>query len=248
MEQVFTAFNECSFKNVKVVILGQDPYFNPKQAHGVSFSVPKGVTVPPSLVNIFKELKTDLGPQFNTPNHGYLMHWLHQGVLLLNAVLTVRAGQANSHQKQGWENITDAAVKALNERHKGLVFILWGKPAQEKGKIIDMKKHRVLKAVHPSPMSADRGFFGCRHFSLTNEYLKSMNKPVIDWNLDEPVKPIGTPAVPVDTPAKTPVKPVETPVKPVETPVKPVETPVNPVKSVGLTSTTTASVNPTSHV
>jgi len=199
-EQVFTAFNACPFKNVKVVILGQDPYFNPKQAHGVSFSVTKGVKPPPSLVNIFQELKNDIGPQFNTPNHGYLMRWLQQGVLLLNAVLTVRANQANSHQKHGWEGFTDAAVKALNNNHKGLIFILWGRPAQDKGKIIDTKKHHVLKAAHPSPLSADKGFFGCRHFSKTNDLLKSMGKPIIDWNLDEPVnKPVVGPSAPAVT-------------------------------------------------
>lgn len=178
---IFNAFNSTPFDAVKVVILGQDPYHGPNQAHGLSFSVLPGVKPPPSLVNIYKELHEDVG--FRIPGHGNLEAWAKQGVLLLNACLTVRAGQAGSHHGKGWEPFTDAAVQRLNERKEGLVFLLWGRPAQLKGSIIDPSRHHVLKAAHPSPFSADRGFFGCRHFSKTNRILEKAGRPPIDWQL-----------------------------------------------------------------
>lgn len=180
--QIFAAFNHTPFNSVKVVILGQDPYHGPGQAHGLCFSVPKGIPAPPSLQNIFKELNNDLG--LPIPNHGNLEKWAKQGVLLLNATLTVRANQAGSHQNKGWETFTDAAIKALSEHHKGLVFILWGNYAQAKTRIIDASKHFILTAPHPSPLSASRGFFGCKHFSKTNRLLTSIGKDPIDWALD----------------------------------------------------------------
>lgn len=180
--QIFAAFNTTPFHSVKVVILGQDPYHGAGQAHGLCFSVPKGIPAPPSLQNIFKEIQDDLG--IPIPNHGNLEKWAKQGVLLLNATLTVRANQAGSHQNKGWETFTDAAIKALSEHHKGLVFILWGNYAQAKTKIIDGNKHFVLTAPHPSPLSASRGFFGCKHFSKTNRLLASIGKEPIDWSLD----------------------------------------------------------------
>lgn len=180
--QIFAAFNTTPFQAVKVVILGQDPYHGPGQAHGLCFSVPKGIPAPPSLQNIFKEIQDDLG--IPIPNHGNLEKWARQGVLLLNATLTVRANQAGSHQNKGWETFTDAAIKALSDHHKGLVFILWGNYAQAKTKIIDGSKHFVLTAPHPSPLSASRGFFGCKHFSKTNRLLASIGKEPIDWSLD----------------------------------------------------------------
>lgn len=180
--QIFAAFNHTPFNSVKVVILGQDPYHGPGQAHGLCFSVPKGIPAPPSLQNIFKELNSDLGHPI--PNHGNLVKWANQGVLLLNATLTVRANQAGSHQNKGWETFTDAAIKALSEHHKGLVFILWGNYAQAKTRIIDTNKHFILTAPHPSPLSASRGFFGCKHFSKTNRLLTSIGKDPIDWALD----------------------------------------------------------------
>ena len=184
---IFNAFNSTPFPGVKVVILGQDPYHGPGQAHGLCFSVQRGVKPPPSLVNIFKELHQDVGftipGQGNLPNHGNLEAWAHQGVLLLNACLTVRAGQPGSHHGKGWEEFTNAAVRRLNEGKQGLVFLLWGRPAQEKGQIIDPGRHHVLKAAHPSPFSADRGFFGCRHFSKTNHLLEKMGKAPIDWQI-----------------------------------------------------------------
>lgn len=183
---IFNAFNKTPFDKVKVVILGQDPYHGPGQAHGLCFSVQRGVKPPPSLVNIFKELKADTAAVpggFEIPGHGCLEAWAERGVLLLNASLTVRAGQAGSHHGKGWEIFTSAAVQALNDEKRGLVFLLWGKPAQEKGSIIDPSRHHVLKAAHPSPFSADRGFFGCRHFSKANAFLEKEGREPIDWRL-----------------------------------------------------------------
>jgi len=179
--QIFNAFNFTPFNRVKVVLLGQDPYHGPGQAHGLCFSVPDGIVKPPSLQNILKELNTDLG--ISIPLSGNLEKWAKQGVLLLNATLTVRAHQAGSHQNKGWESFTDAAIKALAEQREHLVFILWGNYAQAKEALIDSSKHLVLKTVHPSPMSVTRGFFGCRHFSKTNEYLRHHGIPEIDWRL-----------------------------------------------------------------
>ena len=166
-----------------MVILGQDPYHGDGQAHGLCFSVPDGIAIPPSLVNIYKELTTDLG--IPLPKSGNLEKWAKQGVLLLNATLTVRANQAGSHQRRGWENFTDEVIRQLSARHSGLVFILWGSYAQAKEALIDTSKHFVLKAVHPSPLSVYRGFFGCRHFSKTNELLINSGKEPIDWRLDQ---------------------------------------------------------------
>lgn len=181
--QIFAAFNQTPFDQVKVVILGQDPYHGPGQAHGLCFSVPAGIAPPPSLINIFKELKTDLDIPF--PGHGNLEKWARQGVLLLNATLTVQANNAGSHQKKGWEIFTDRAIELLSQKRKNLVFILWGNYARQKTAIIDTSKHLVLTAVHPSPLSASRGFFGCRHFSRTNEYLIQHQLEPIDWNLNQ---------------------------------------------------------------
>lgn len=179
--QIFNAFNLCPFDQVRVVILGQDPYHGPNQAHGLCFSVGEGVPPPPSLVNIFKEMKSDLG--LAIPTHGSLENWAKQGVLLLNSSLTVRQHQAGSHAGQGWETFTDAVVKLISEKKEKVVFILWGSPAQKKGQVVDDKKHLVLKAPHPSPLSSYRGFFGCRHFSKTNDYLKLHKLPEINWQL-----------------------------------------------------------------
>ena len=178
--KIFNAFDSTPFDRVKVVILGQDPYHEPGQAMGLCFSVPQGVQVPPSLVNIIKEINTDLGTQIPT-TCGDLTGWAEQGVLLLNATLTVRAHQAGSHQHQGWETFTDAAISALSERRQGVVFLLWGSYAIAKRKLIDPGKHLVLTAPHPSPLSAYRGFFGCHHFSLTNRYLMDEGLEPIDW-------------------------------------------------------------------
>ena len=167
--QIFAAFDATPFDAVKVVILGQDPYHGPGQAHGLSFSVPPGVAVPPSLQNMYKELRRDLG--IAPPDHGWLMPWARQGVLLLNAVLTVEEGRAGSHQGRGWEGFTDHVVDMLNREREGLVFLLWGSYAQAKGKVIDGQRHRVLRTTHPSPLSAHRGFLGCGHFSAANQYL-----------------------------------------------------------------------------
>lgn len=180
--QIFAAFNQTPFNKVKVVILGQDPYHGQGQAHGLCFSVPKGVPMPPSLQNIFKELNSDLG--LPIPTHGNLEKWARQGVLLLNATLTVRANQAGSHQNKGWEIFTDATIRSLSDQCKGLVFMLWGNYAQAKASIIDSRKHFILTAPHPSPLSASRGFFGCKHFSKTNRLLLSVGKEPIDWSLD----------------------------------------------------------------
>lgn len=179
---IFNALDSTPFDQVKVVILGQDPYHGPGQAHGLSFSVPQGVQPPPSLVNIFKELHADLG--LPVPGHGNLEKWARQGVLLLNATLTVRAHQAASHQNRGWERFTDAVIRALNDRREGLVFVLWGRSAREKGKLVDQNRHHVLTAAHPSPLSAHNGFFGCRHFSAVNRLLASHGQEPIDWSVD----------------------------------------------------------------
>ncbi len=177
--KIFNAFDACPFDNVKVVLLGQDPYHGPGQAHGLAFSVNEGITSPPSLVNIFKEIKNDLGKP--VPKSGYLMRWAEQGVLLLNATLTVRANTPGSHQKKGWEEFTDAAIKAVSDDKQNVVFMLWGAYAQKKGAIIDAGKHLVLKAAHPSPFAADKGFFGCKHFSKANAYLAEHGLPEIAW-------------------------------------------------------------------
>jgi len=181
-EQIFTAFNLTPLANVKVVILGQDPYHGPDQAHGLSFSVPKGISkLPPSLKNIYKELYSDLAVPIATT--GDLTPWAKQGVLLLNAMLTVEARNAGSHQKQGWEVFTNRIIELLSERCEGLVFVLWGAYAQKKVSLIDESKHLVLKGIHPSPLSAHRGFFGSNPFSYVNQYLSDKNKAVIDWSL-----------------------------------------------------------------
>lgn len=179
--EIFAAFDHTPFDAVRVVILGQDPYHGPKQAHGLCFSVRPGVPPPPSLQNIFKEIQRDLG--FRAPDHGCLTPWADRGVLLLNAVLTVQQSQAASHQGKGWEGFTDAAIDALNREREGLVFMLWGSYAQKKGQLIDSRRHCVLRSVHPSPLSAHRGFIGCGHFSAANEYLASRGVAPIDWSL-----------------------------------------------------------------
>ena len=176
---IFNAFNLCPFDKVKVVIIGQDPYHGPGQAHGLCFSVNDGIQPPPSLVNIFKEINSDLGKPI--PQSGNLTRWAEQGVLLLNATLTVRAHQAGSHQRKGWEEFTDAVIRKLAEEKNNLVFILWGAYAQKKGAFIDRNKHLVLTSVHPSPLSAHSGFFGNHHFSLANDYLVRNGKTAIDW-------------------------------------------------------------------
>ncbi|WP_250626631.1 uracil-DNA glycosylase [Pinirhizobacter soli] len=178
---IFAAFEHTPFEQVRVVILGQDPYHGPNQAHGLCFSVRPGVQVPPSLQNIFKEIQRDLA--IAPPDHGCLTPWADRGVLLLNAVLTVERGNANSHQGKGWEGFTDAAIDALNREREGIVFMLWGSYAQRKGQLIDTQRHRVLKSVHPSPLSAHRGFLGCGHFSAANAYLEEHGKAPIDWSL-----------------------------------------------------------------
>jgi uracil-DNA glycosylase len=178
--QIFEAFNLTPFDEVKVVILGQDPYHGAGQAHGLSFSVPDGIRPPPSLVNIFKELKTDIGMEM--PTTGNLTPWAKQGVLLLNATLTVRESQAGSHQKKGWEEFTDAVIKTLSDQKTGLIFLLWGNYAKQKGELINTEKHHVLVAPHPSPL-ARGGFFNCKHFSKTNEILKKEGKTAINWQL-----------------------------------------------------------------
>ena len=179
--QYFRALDMTPFDQVKVVILGQDPYHGPRQAHGLSFSVPKGVPVPPSLKNIFSEIQADLG--MKRPDHGCLEAWAKQGVLLLNSVLTVECSRPASHQNRGWETFTDVIVQELNQRKEGLVFMLWGAYAQRKGKMIDRNRHLVLNSPHPSPLSAHRGFLGCRHFSAANQYLKKSHRDIIDWGL-----------------------------------------------------------------
>lgn len=182
---IFNAFSLTPFDTVKVVLLGQDPYHNIGQAHGLCFSVPDGIPHPKSLINIFKELQDETGMAI--PRSGNLEKWAKQGVLLLNASLTVRAHQAGSHQKQGWEQFTDAVIQAVSDKKEGVVFLLWGKYAQAKASMIDSKKHLILTTVHPSPLSASRGFFGCKHFIQTNEFLKQKGLDPIDWDLNKSV-------------------------------------------------------------
>jgi uracil-DNA glycosylase len=181
-KDIFNAFNSTPFDKVKVVILGQDPYHGPHQAHGLSFSVQKGIATPRSLINIYKELKTDI-PGFTIPVHGNLQEWADQGVLLLNATLTVQASLAGSHQKKGWEQFTDAVIRKLSEKREGLVFILWGAYAQSKIALIDTEKHHIIKSVHPSPLSVERGFWGSKPFSKANDYLTKEGKTPIDWQI-----------------------------------------------------------------
>jgi len=181
--QIFNALNSTHFDDVRVVILGQDPYHGPGQAHGLCFSVLPGIRIPPSLANIYREIESDLG--IAKPTHGYLQSWADQGVLLLNAVLTVERGQAGSHQGKGWEQFTDIIVQSLNEQRERLVFMLWGSNAMKKGAVINQRKHLVLKAPHPSPLSAYRGFLGCRHFSSANQYLQEQQRLPIDWSVPE---------------------------------------------------------------
>lgn len=178
---IFNALDSTDFDAVKIVILGQDPYHGPGQAHGLCFSVEPGVAVPPSLLNIYKELHADTG--FTIPAHGCLKHWAEQGVLLLNSVLTVEAGRAASHQGMGWEQFTDKIIDLLNRKKQGIVFILWGAYAQKKGAMIDRRRHLVLQSPHPSPLSASRGFFGNKHFSRANDYLLSHGRGAVDWQL-----------------------------------------------------------------
>lgn len=181
-EHVFAAFSATAFEDVKVVIIGQDPYHGPNQAHGLCFSVLPGVKTPPSLLNIYKELNQDIA-DFEIPDHGFLQPWAEQGVLLLNTVLTVEQGQAHSHKTLGWERFTDVVIQKLNDFGDEIIFLLWGAHAQKKGQVIDQQKHSVLTAPHPSPLSAHRGFLGCRHFSQTNRLLVKQNKAPIDWRL-----------------------------------------------------------------
>lgn len=182
-DDIFNAFHFTPLSDVKVVILGQDPYHGTGQAHGLCFSVNKGVDIPPSLVNIYKELHEDLG--CTIPKHGYLEKWAAQGVLLLNTVLTVRAHQAMSHRGIGWEEFTDAVIDILNQQDRPIVYLLWGKPAQTKKRKLNNPNHLILEAPHPSPLSAHRGFFGCRHFSRTNEFLKEHGQTAIDWQIED---------------------------------------------------------------
>ncbi len=183
-DDIFNAFHFTPLDKVKVLILGQDPYHNVNQAHGLSFSVPADQKeIPPSLQNIYKELHTDLG--LKIPNNGYLKKWADQGVLLLNTVLTVRAHQANSHQGKGWEQFTDAVIQAVNRQDRPIVYLLWGRPAQSKAPMLTNPKHLVLKAPHPSPLSAHRGFFGCRHFSQANAFLEEHGETPVDWQIED---------------------------------------------------------------
>ncbi|MBT2681833.1 uracil-DNA glycosylase [Bacillus sp. ISL-35] len=182
-EDIFNALRYTDYDKVKVVILGQDPYHGPGQAHGLSFSVKPGVAIPPSLRNMFKELNDDIGCEI--PNHGYLKKWADQGVLLLNTVLTVRKGEAHSHKGKGWETFTDKVITLLNGRQEPVIFILWGKPAQSKIKLIDESKHKIIMSAHPSPLSARRGFFGSKPFSRVNEILREWGKQEIDWQIEE---------------------------------------------------------------
>mgnify|MGYP001058111294 CR=1 FL=1 len=182
-DEIFSALHLTPLSKVKVVIIGQDPYHNVGQAHGLCFSVRPDVDIPPSLVNIYKELQTDCG--YRIPNNGYLVKWAEQGVLLLNTVLTVRAHQANSHKGQGWEKFTDAIIQAVNEQDRPIVYLLWGRPAQSKMSMLTNPKHKVLTAPHPSPLSASRGFFGCRHFSQANAFLEENGLAPIDWQIED---------------------------------------------------------------
>lgn len=181
-QAIFNAFNQTPFEQVKVVILGQDPYHDIGQAHGLCFSVPEGIAIPPSLRNIYKELQADI-PGFVSPSHGNLSNWAQQGVLLLNATLTVRAHQAGSHQNRGWEQFTDEAIRQLSDRRTGLIFLLWGRFAKNKAALINAAKHHVLTAAHPSPLSAYQGFLGCGHFSKTNLLLQNQGLQPIDWQV-----------------------------------------------------------------
>ena len=183
MHNIFNALKYTPYSDVKVVILGQDPYHGPNQAHGLSFSVQKGVKQPPSLKNIFQEIQNDLG--ITPPSHGELTYWAKQGVLLLNTVLTVREGSPNSHKNKGWENLTDHIIKLLNNSDKNIVFLLWGNNARQKAKLITNPNHKILETVHPSPLSAYGGFFGCKHFSKANDFLKSKGIKEIDWSIPE---------------------------------------------------------------
>ena len=183
MYDIFNALKYTAYEDVKVVVIGQDPYYGEGQAHGLCFSVKRGIAPPPSLLNIFKELQNDVG--FRMPNNGELTDWAKQGVLLLNTVLTVRAGQANSHRGKGWEKLTDAVIRKLNDRDKPIVFMLWGRNAKEKQALITNSRHLVLTAAHPSPLSAYNGFFGCRHFSAANEFLKYTGQQPIDWSVSD---------------------------------------------------------------
>lgn len=186
-ELIFNAFGKTPFNTVKVVVLGQDPYHKIGQAKGLAFSVPKGIAIPPSLRNIYKALKNDI-EDFQIPLHGDLSFWAEQGVLLLNTTLTVRENQAGSHQKHGWERFTDKVIQLLSDKQEPIVFLLWGNPAKEKIRLIDASKHCILKTVHPSPLSAHRGFLTCKHFSLTNEFLMKQEKAPINWQI-----PLNTP-------------------------------------------------------
>ncbi|WMY95930.1 MAG: uracil-DNA glycosylase [Arsenophonus sp.] len=181
-KDIFNAFNYTALNKIRVVILGQDPYHGPNQAHGFAFSVPKNVPIPPSLSNIYKELKKDI-PSFKYPNHGCLINWAKQGVLLLNTVLTVESGKAHSHVHLGWETFTNKVIMAINKYCFGVIFLLWGAHAQKKSQLINTKKHFLLKTSHPSPLSACKGFFGCKHFSKTNKILTKKGFPNIDWTL-----------------------------------------------------------------
>lgn len=181
-DDIFNAFHLTPLSKVKVVVIGQDPYHEPGQAHGLSFSVKPGVDVPPSLANIYKEMSDDLGTYI--PNNGYLVKWANEGVLLLNTILTVRAHQAMSHSRLGWTEFTDAAIRVLNEINRPIVFLLWGKPAQMKAEMLTNPNHLILKAPHPSPLSAYRGFFGCKHFSKANEFLVANGEKPIDWQIE----------------------------------------------------------------
>lgn len=184
ISDIFNAYNSTSFEKVKVVIIGQDPYINYGEAHGLAFSVPEGIEIPPSLNNIFQELDNDLEGGLEIPEHGCLQNWANQGVLLLNSVLTVKAGKSKSHVNIGWQSLTNHTVRQLsNIREKGLIFLLWGNDAKEKERLIDTKKHYVLKAAHPSPYSASYGFFGCKHFSKTNRLLELQNLEPINWQV-----------------------------------------------------------------
>lgn len=180
-EDIFNALEYTSYENTKVVILGQDPYHGPDQAHGLSFSVQPGIKTPPSLLNMYKELRDEYG--YEIPNNGYLVKWAEQGVLLLNTVLTVRQGEANSHKGKGWEHFTDRVIELLNEREKPVIFILWGRHAQAKKKLITNKKHHIIESVHPSPLSARRGFFGSKPYSKVNTILANMGEREIDWEI-----------------------------------------------------------------
>lgn len=182
-EDLFTCFKACPYEDVKVVMLGQDPYHEVGQAHGLCFSVRKGVKIPPSLRNMYKELKTDL--DIDMPSHGYLIDWAKQGVFMMNAVMSVVEGKAGSHQKKGWETFTDHAIQALNEHDSGIVFLLWGNWAQKKVELITNPQHKIITSAHPSPLSASRGFFGSRPFSKTNAYLKEMGRTPIEWKIEE---------------------------------------------------------------